>query len=87
MFVIYAAIDMPDATLTSLGWMFFRPSTIARMEKEIDAGRALVFGNDPRLDTRAKWKNRDPRIVTYTNSRRAGYSLRTVWSISREGDK
>ena len=81
MIVIKTLDDVPACTFTCQGWTNFRDESVAIMESEIRSGRVVLIGNDPLLGRRDKWASRNPKRLVAMNSRRRGFSVRTVWSV------
>ncbi len=68
-------------SMTCDGWKLFATETLRKMAQAEAEGFELIVGNDPYLDTAAKWNGFEVRKIAQTNSRYHGHSVRTVWAV------
>ena len=73
--------EVPTSTLTCEGPKKFMQATIDHIAAYLDEGWTVLIGNYPFLGSAAKYRGKQVRQLTYTNSRYHGKSVRTVWAI------
>ena len=61
--------------------MKFAKSTLEKMTAFRNNGFDIIIGNAPFLNKSKKWSNHECVRLARTNSRKTGYSKRTVWAV------